>query len=683
MSKVKRSLQEGLKDCGPACLYYIIEHYQGHIELDELKELCSTDKAGTTAYHLIEAAKKCGFHATGIKISLYDKKESELIFPLIAHVILNNSYYHFIVVEKINRKRNKITVYDPAFGKRIYSFEEFANIYTGVVIELYPIRNIPHNQSYNLTSFLKELLKPVKSQMIQIILISLTITILSIITTFYFQVMMEHYKFSKIYIVSIFLLFLLLTLYKVFSNFIRNRILMIMNQKIDFFLTSHTFEQFILLPYGYYRNHTTGEIVSRINELENVRNVISKGALHIFIDFPLTIIALIVIFALSPTLCMISCILLFLHSLVILFFSRSIHNHVDTCQGEKAHLTSYMVESMEGFESVKGSNIQRKVLKQFQTKYLHFLNSMWKFDSCYNNQILGKDLISGIGFLVFILIGIFLVKEGTISIGKLITLEALLGYFLDPVQNMVNFKMEWKQASTALRKVMTMFHKQEELPISKDHLDGKIEVKHLSYSFKERKILKDISFTIQPKEKVMVIGNSGGGKSTLFKLLKKYYPVERGKIKLDSVDIQDCNVEDIVYISQDEILFTDTIANNIDSDQMFKIAQICNIDEMIDALPLGYNTLLEENGFNISGGERQRIILARALSRPFSILIIDEGLSQVDVDMERRILKNIFESYPDKTIIMISHRIDNLDLFDKRLHLEEGKVISCDERNSL
>lgn len=683
MSKRKRGIQEGLKDCGPACLYHIIEHYHGHIELEELKEWCCTDKSGTSAYHLIEAAKKCGFQATGLKLELGQMHPSELIFPMIAHVILRDSYYHFLVIEKMNEKSKKIQVYDPATGKRTYSYQEFSKIYQGVVIQLYPIHMIPHNAVYNTIDFIKEILNPIKKQIAQIVILSFTITILSILTTFYFQIMTEHIGFSKMYIISIFLLFLVINLYKTLSSFFRNRLLMIMNQKIDFFLTSHTFEQLVLLPYGYYRNHTTGEMISRIHELENVRNVISKFALLIFIDFPLTIFAFLVMYFLSPTPCMISLILLGLYALIALLFHKPIQHHIDACQNEKAYVTSYMVESIEGFESVRGSNMQRKILNNFQHKYLNFLNKVFRLDGCYNIQLFLKDMIGGVGFLVFILVGVFLVKKDILSIGTLITLQMLLNYFLEPIEGMIDFHTEWKQASIALHKVMKMFHKQEKLTTSKNHLNGNIEIKHLSYDIKEYPILKDISLKIEAKDKIMVVGNSGGGKSTLFKLLKKYYPVPRGKIKLDDIDIQDCEVEDIVYISQDEILFTDTIANNIDSDRMFEIAKICEIDTMIDKLPLGYHTLLEENGFNISGGERQRLILARALARPFSILIIDEGLSQVDVDMERKILKNIFEAYPDKTIIMISHRMDNLDLFDKRLHIEEGKVISYDERNTL
>lgn len=173
----------------------------------------------------------------------------------------------------------------------------------------------------------------------------------------------------------------------------------------------------------------------------------------------------------------------------------------------------------------------------------------------------------------------------------------------------------------------------------------------------------------------MVIGKSGSGKSTLFKMLKKYYEVKRDKVYVNNIDINDYSKSDIIYVSQDEILFTDTLINNIGSNNIIDISQICLLDDIVKKNSLGFNMLIEENGFNLSGGERQRIVLARALSKEFNILIIDEGLNQVDIKMERIILKNLFEKYSDKTIIFISHRLDNKDLFDQIIKIENGEVI--------
>ena len=206
-------------------------------------------------------------------------------------------------------------------------------------------------------------------------------------------------------------------------------------------------------------------------------------------------------------------------------------------------------------------------------------------------------------------------------------------------------------------------------------MKGEIIFKNLSYTFNDtRNVLENINLKINKNSKVMVIGESGSGKSTLFKILKKYYTVPRDKVYIDNVDINDYQKSNIVYVSQNEILFTDTISNNIDSDNIIDISKICLIDEIVKNNQLGYNMLIEENGFNLSGGERQRIILARALANEFDILIIDEGLSQVDINMERKILKNLFENYNDKTIIFISHRLENMDLFNQVIKLKKGRI---------
>ena len=183
-------------------------------------------------------------------------------------------------------------------------------------------------------------------------------------------------------------------------------------------------------------------------------------------------------------------------------------------------------------------------------------------------------------------------------------------------------------------------------------------------------------------ECVMIYGTSGSGKSTLLKLLMKYYSIQRGMIYIGGVDINDIKVDslrqNIVYISQNEILFNDSLINNLrvsgcDDDKILSITKLLEFNEILDN-SLGLNMMVEENGFNLSGGQRQRIVLARAMLTQAQIILIDEGLSQVDVSLERKILMNLFSEFKDKTFIIISHRMENLDLYDRFIKLENGEV---------
>ena len=210
----------------------------------------------------------------------------------------------------------------------------------------------------------------------------------------------------------------------------------------------------------------------------------------------------------------------------------------------------------------------------------------------------------------------------------------------------------------------------------------------MDFSFNGKdQILKSIKIEFKAKEKILLLGNSGSGKSTLLKILYKYYDVSRGMVLVNGIDINDFSIsdirDDIIYVSQNETLYTGSIKDNIllnrDIDYKDFLDMCCylEVDNIIKDNLLGYDFLLEENGANISGGERQRIILARALFKKGNVILIDEGLSQMDIDLERRVLKRIFSIFKDKMIIVVSHRFNNMDLYDKLFKLKDGMVDDC------
>ena len=267
-----------------------------------------------------------------------------------------------------------------------------------------------------------------------------------------------------------------------------------------------------------------------------------------------------------------------------------------------------------------------------------------------------------------------IIKKAELTIGTFLTFNSILIFFLSPIKNLLNLDYTILEAKRVIKRANEMLlDDYKDSPIKT--CDGNIKISNLCFELNDKMILNNININISKGEKVIITGKSGSGKSTLLKILMKYYTKYSGEIKINNNNLNDIN-NNIIYISQNELLFTDTIFNNIvyDNDEGFNlISKACHLDE-ITKNNLGYNTLIEENGFNISGGQKQRIVLARALLRNFDILLIDEGLNQVDISLERKILKEIFNLYKEKTIIIVSHRLENMDLYDRKIILEKGKI---------
>lgn len=246
--------------------------------------------------------------------------------------------------------------------------------------------------------------------------------------------------------------------------------------------------------------------------------------------------------------------------------------------------------------------------------------------------------------------------------------------------------LSYKEAKSSFERINELYEIEEEKLNNKksnQKLLGKIKTDHLTYSYNGNNLfLKDINIKINPGDKVLIYGSSGSGKSTLAKILSKQLDIKNNLLFYDNKDINQCSLENIrkevCYISQQETIFTDSIYQNIildkqlDYNDFLDIAKLCMVDEFANNNILAYEMLLEENGFNISGGQRQRIILARALLKNANIYILDESLNEVDIKKERQILENIFNTYKDKTFIVISHRFHNQDLFNKRYRIDNG-----------
>ena len=673
--------QEGYKDCGCACLSMIIKYYKGNISIEKIRDLTKTSKNGTSAYNLIEGANQIGFRARGVRANIDELKD--VILPCIAHVIIDDMYKHYIVIYEININKQEIIIADPDKGIKKISFSKFNDIWTGVLIILYPVRSLPNSKNINISHFLYKNISLYKKELITLLGLSLCIIFLKMLSSFYFKYMIEGIELSKNYLKSIFFIFSFLSIMKLILNYLRSQFLIILNSKLDFSLTVDAFKKIILLPYHYYHNRTTGEIISKINDLGNVRDIISKICVTILIDLPLLIISIIFLARINFSLLRASIIIFILYLILTIIYNKIYANYIGKIKTRKENINSYMYESISGFESIKGINIEDQIIDKFNNKYIKLQNDIYKLQVHMNNQGLFKDFFGDIGNLFILFLGSLLVFNNKMSIGNLITYSSMMVYFLEPIRNIIDMDVDIKETKESINRILSLYERYNDKGVFKFR-NGDIEIKNLNYTFDNKKnVLQNINLTIKKGEKIVIYGSSGSGKSTLLKLLMGYYTIDRNMIFIDGIDINDYKIkslrQNITYISQNEILFNDTILNNLKfcshcDNNIIHLTKVTEFNEILDN-DLGLNMLIEENGFNLSGGQKQRIILARSLLKKSSIILIDEGLNQIDTKLERKILSNIFEKYKDKTIIIISHRKENADMFDRIININNGNLV--------
>jgi len=660
--------QEGLKDCGAACVYMIVKYYGGYISMVKLNEMLKTTKKGVTAYHITKTLKDLGFNSYGLKL---DKLKPTKV-PFITNVIIRNSYRHFMVVYEVTN--SYVLIADPASRIKKLSLDDFYKIWTGINIVMYPvkpIKNIKNKIDYK--SIIKNIM-PSKNRLILIFLLSIIMTVSGISGSFFFQTLIENIN-NNLKIICF--VFLLLFIIKICSDYIRNKILIKYTNHVSNNLIKNTFKQITLLPYLYYHNHTSGEITSKINDLTVISSTINKILLVLFIDLPLTLFSGLILFFINKELFMITFVSVILYILIIALTHKKINASIENTLKDKAEMNSYMTETISGYDTVKGLSIEDKVIKKLNKKCDLFFNENIRLENLINNQALLKNLVNNVCVFIVMIVGIMMVKDGIISLPLFITYNILISLFLDPIRNIVDLDFEIKEAINVIKRVLDLYEIKQKKSNRKISL---IELSNVSFSFDDvNYILKNINLKIKKGEKILISGKSGSGKSTFLKLLKGYVKTSKGEVLINGKKVNKVN-DRIIYISQKEMLFTDTIYDNMivkGNKDLTKIKHICLMNEITDNLDLGYYTLIEEGGNNLSGGQRQRISLARALHN-FDVLFIDEGFSGLDTNLERRIIKNLFKFYKDKTIVIVSHRLNNLDLFDRFIKLEDG-VISLDE----
>lgn len=669
--------QSDVQDCGPCALESIIRFYGGYVSMNKLRDDCFTTMKGTTVYHLVSAARKYGFDALAKKI--LDKDIKNITFPAIVHIHYDNGLEHFMCLYEIIN--DKYILMDPAKGKVIMKKNEFDHIFTGVLIELVPKNEIVYFEKSN--TFLELLFKIIsanKKTVILIILNSFFLALFTIIYSLYFKINYESIINTSKIDAFVIIVFLIILLFKIVLDYYKVACENYLNKKVDTSIISQFLNHIFNLPLRVVNNKSTGEIVTRINELYSVKDLFSELFISMFVNFILGFGALIIMFFINTKMVFMLLAMLLVYILVSILVNYSLYNRMVQNINKQTELNATIIENINMLNSYKNLLCEKVASNRNNKCLMNLTNDSFELTNFFNIASLIKSAILEIGFFAINTYGFYLLYVNKITIIDLILFVSLSSYFTEPIKNVISLLPKINFLRASYLKICDFIAIDEEnLGRQESFINGDISFKNICFSYNHyTDNINNLNLTIKKGEKVLLRGPSGSGKSTICALLEKTYLPDSGEITIHDKNIADYSIStiraNITYVGQKENLFTGTIRDNITlcnkNSMLFdKVTKVCLIDEIVSKRHFRYESGINSNLSDLSGGEKQRIILARSLMRNSNIIILDETLSEVDINSEERIIKNIITFFPNKTILYVSHKNHN-DIFDRVIDFE-------------
>lgn len=492
--------------------------------------------------------------------------------------------------------------------------------------------------------------------------------------------------------------FLGISLTSTIVSFVRQWILIHLSMKIDIPLMLGYFEHIYKLPMKFFASRRTGDITTRFSDAFTIKDIFTNIALSLIMDISMAVITGVILFQMNPKL---FAIILFMTviSILLVFIFKQPYKKINEEQMQQASiLNSEIIEGLRSVETIKGNANEDVTLEGIEKEYIKSLRISYKEGMLSNIQSTISGVISGLGNLVLLYVGISQVINGDLTLGSYMAFTTLAEYFMEPVSNLVSLQLSIQEANISMRRISEILDYEREIVMDEgsdennlyqeiDKIDGEINVSNVTFAYGNRKpALQNVSFTIPKGKKVALVGSSGSGKSTMAKLLLKYYEPQEGEITIDGVDIQEYRNDSlrraISYVPQNIELFSKSIYDNIrvsrqsaTLEEVKEAAKAADAHEFIKRLPMQYYTYLEEAGNGLSGGEKQRIALARAFLKENEFYIMDESTSNLDFATENIIFDMIYNKFRNKSMLIIAHRLATVKNCDVIIVLDKGEIV--------
>ena len=701
--------QHDITDCAAACMAMVCLHYKKETTITSLRDIMGTDIKGTNLVGLSKCADELGFISQAVKVDK-DGFKSKYTLPAIANVITREGLSHFVVIFKITKK---YVIYgDPAKDLMRVEIDEFYKSFTGVLLLLKPNNEFTTGKIKGNKVFERyiKLLWPQKKLFAYALLASLIVTVLGIVSSLFNNVIYDEIlPYQQQDVLKVMLaVFIGVNLTSIMVSFIRQWILLHLSIKIDIPLMLGYFEHIYKLPMKFFASRRTGDITTRFSDAFTIKNIFTSIALSLFMDIGMAFVSGIILWQMNPKLFGIIAIMTLI-SIVLVFIFKQPYKRINEEQMQQnSALNSEIIESLRAFETIKGNANEEIELENIEREYIKALRIGYKESMLSNVQGTISSIISGAGNLVLMYVGISSVINNELTLGTYMAFMTLAGYFTDPVSNLVGLQLQIQEANISMKRLSEIldYEREQELGLAEDSclpdfvsevrmdqqyqmiekVDGDIEFKNVTFRYGNRKpALEDVTFTIPKGQKVALVGASGSGKSTIAKLLLKYYEPEKGYITIDGVDINEYQNSSlrraISYVPQNIELFSKSIYDNIrvsrqtaTLDEVKEAAKKADAHEFIKKLPMQYYTYLEEAGNGLSGGEKQRIALARAFLKDNEFYIMDESTSNLDFVTENIIFDMIYNKFKNKTMLIVAHRLATVRNCDQIIVMDKGHI---------
>ena len=708
--------QQEAVDCGPTCLRMIAKHYGKVYSAEMLRKHSYISREGVSMLGISDAAEYIGFHTLGVKIT-FEQLVRDGTFPCILHWNQN----HFVVCYRIKKRRDgdyDIYISDPATQKLCFNRKEFLKCWIstkekghdcGTALMLEPGVEFGEREDdietgkHSLGYFLRYL-KPYKSQFVQLMMGLLVGSVLQLIFPFLTQAMVDWgIEGGDMNVITLILIAqLVLFVVQLSVGYIRSWIMLHVSSRINIALISDFLMKLMSMPLHFFDTKRTGDIMQRIGDHGRIKSLLMGNSLNMVFSivnffvftavlgyYNLTILG---IFAVGNT----------LYVLWVLYFMRY-RRELDIKRFYQASTEqSKMIQMIQGMQDIKLNNCEKQQRWEWERIQVKLFKISVRGLTIGQIQQTGSAFFTQSTNILTTYIAARAVVNGEMTLGMMMSLTYILGQVSAPIRDFISFAQKWQDAKISLERLNEIHAQEDEehdidMKMSRLPKNRSVEIKNLTFSYSgaERDYaVREINLSIPEQKVTALVGESGCGKSTLIKLLQGFYTPNSGSIRVGGMPLNAINPHlwrsRTGSVMQESFIFSDTIARNIaldtdeiDVERMYDAALLANADEFISAMPMGYNTKIGMEGNGVSQGQRQRILIARAIYKNPEYLFFDEATNALDATNERLIMTNLYDFYKGKTVVVAAHRLSTVMNADQIVVMKKGHIVEVGTHREL